>query len=460
MVQSLVKYLKGLNRSRPAVAGVLTDAQFKAVLARECSRCDRNQHGFSVVVFDLASTASSNGELRGMIQTLIQRKRATDVAGWMGANQIGVFLPETYTADAHVFADQVCQEIVRRHYPAPACTVRAYPMPRRASDDTPDDRPRGGGSSRDADVLDTYTQGATHDVSGPVRSHRVEMAAAPEERQALLRRIIQIGIERMAGGDESPSPFVKEAGMRQSDKGFSNATERDSIMEIRSLFTPGLPVWKRLLDIVGATVGLLLASPVLALAAVWIKLVSPGPVFFRQERVGYLGRRFTMLKLRTMHVNNDTARHREYLAQLIHGEAGDKPMVKQESNPFIIPLGRLLRSASIDELPQLINVLRGDMSLVGPRPPIPYEAEEYLVWHTNRFDTVPGMTGLWQVSGKNRLTFKEMVRLDIRYARNITFAQDMKILLKTVPVVFALATEKLWEKFSIRERRDARAEAA
>jgi lipopolysaccharide/colanic/teichoic acid biosynthesis glycosyltransferase len=200
------------------------------------------------------------------------------------------------------------------------------------------------------------------------------------------------------------------------------------------VFVRPVPVWKRGMDILGAAVGLLLLSPLFFVVALYIKLVSPGPVFFRQQRVSYSGRTFTFWKFRTMHCNADTNCHRDYWRTLIHGdpEKGcEIPMAKQDQNPQIIPYGNILRKSCIDELPQLVNVLFGDMSLVGPRPPIPYEVEEYQTWNTCRFDARPGMTGLWQVSGKNRLTFKEMVRLDIRYSRSFSLWLDLKILFLT-----------------------------
>jgi lipopolysaccharide/colanic/teichoic acid biosynthesis glycosyltransferase len=143
-----------------------------------------------------------------------------------------------------------------------------------------------------------------------------------------------------------------------------------------------------------------------------------------------------------MAVDNSAARHKEHMSSLIHN---DIPMNKLDSNndPRIIPFGIFLRKSCLDELPQIINVLWGDMSLVGPRPCLPYEAQQYLRWHARRFDSVPGMTGLWQVSGKNRTTFREMIRLDINYERQRSLWLDLKILLKTVPAIVAMATESL-----------------
>jgi lipopolysaccharide/colanic/teichoic acid biosynthesis glycosyltransferase len=169
--------------------------------------------------------------------------------------------------------------------------------------------------------------------------------------------------------------------------------------------------------------------------------VSKGPVFFRQERVGYRSRVFHLWKFRTYEVDADTAQHRDYLSSLINAsqqqaDTPQPPMTKLDHVPGIIPFGKLLRKSCIDELPQLINVLLGQMSLVGPRPPIAYEVQQYADWHRGRLDAVPGMTGLWQVSGKNRLTFNEMVSLDIQYSRRKSFYLDTRILLKT-PIAIA-----------------------
>ena len=160
------------------------------------------------------------------------------------------------------------------------------------------------------------------------------------------------------------------------------------------------------------------------------QLVSPGPVFFRQERVGFLGRRFKLLKFRTMRVGANLQVHQDHFKQLIVSNAA---MVKLDSlhDTRLIPGGWLLRASGLDELPQLINVLRGDMSLVGPRPCIPSEFEQFLPWQRERITAVPGLTGLWQVSGKNRTTFDEMIRWDIHYARNVSLLLNLKIIALT-----------------------------
>jgi len=224
-----------------------------------------------------------------------------------------------------------------------------------------------------------------------------------------------------------------------------------SIPAIKPFFIRKMPFWKRTLDIMGAIIGLILFFPLMLFISLLIKIISPGPVFFKQQRVGFGGELFEFLKFRTMKVDTDTTKHRKYLEHLINGGSGiDKSemiMTKlDDSNPDIIPFGRILRTTYLDELPQLINVLRGDMSLVGPRPPIPYEVEEYSRWHNGRFDSVPGMTGLWQVSGKNRLTFSQMVRLDVRYSMLLSFWLDIKILLMTPFAIISHIKDGLLKK--------------
>ncbi len=199
---------------------------------------------------------------------------------------------------------------------------------------------------------------------------------------------------------------------------------------------------KRVSDIVIASLALVFLSPLWLIIALLIKFDSKGPVFYLQERVGMDGRIFLVYKFRTMRLDADSDIHREYQRKLIAGHAeanvGDaaQPAYKLRDDPRITSVGRLLRRFSLDEAPQLINVLRGDMSAVGPRPPIPYEVEAYELWHRKRLDMKPGLTGLWQVSGRNRLSFEEMVKLDLFYIENWSLLFDLKIILRTILVVF------------------------
>lgn len=203
---------------------------------------------------------------------------------------------------------------------------------------------------------------------------------------------------------------------------------------------PRIPGWKRALDLTLILASLPVVFPLALLIAGLIRIVSTGPILFRQERVGYLGRRFMCFKFRTMVVNADNAVHQEYLNHLI---SANVPMVKMDErgDPRVILFGPLLRMSGLDELPQILNVLRGEMSLVGPRPCLAYEYDRYLPWQKARFNALPGLTGLWQVSGKNRTTFAEMIRLDIAYARDSSFWLDLKIILKTIPALIGQMRE-------------------
>ena len=188
-------------------------------------------------------------------------------------------------------------------------------------------------------------------------------------------------------------------------------------------------------DIVGSAIALLLFSPLFLIIAAAIKATSAGPVFFRQERVGLNGKTFLFLKFRTMTANNDPLKHKEYIKKFINQQnssATETGVFKLTNDSRITTVGHFLRKTSLDELPQLINVLKGDMSLVGPRPPIPYECDLYDIWHRRRLlSSKPGITGLWQVVGRSRTTFDEMVRLDLKYLREWSLLLDLKIILMT-----------------------------
>lgn len=204
-------------------------------------------------------------------------------------------------------------------------------------------------------------------------------------------------------------------------------------------------VTKRVMDVIGSTVALALLSPLFLLLAIVVKLTSKGPVFFRQERIGQYGVPFVFLKFRSMHVTTDAKIHREFVQNFIAGkpdtstgEINEKIVYKITNDPRVTWIGRVMRRASLDELPQFWNVLKGEMSLVGPRPPIAYEIEAYDVWHRRRLlESKPGITGLWQVHGRSRTTFDEMVRLDLQYSRSWSPLLDIKILLQTPRAVFS-----------------------
>lgn len=196
---------------------------------------------------------------------------------------------------------------------------------------------------------------------------------------------------------------------------------------------------KRVLDVAGASVALATFAPAWAAIAAAIKLTSPGPVLFQQTRLGKDGEPFTFFKFRSMRADVDDRIHREYIAEFLRGgasgEVNGQLYFKLRQDPRITTVGRFLRRTSLDEIPQLLNVLRGEMSLVGPRPPLPYEVTQYDPWHLGRLAAIPGITGYWQVYGRSRVSFAEMVRMDLHYIERASLWLDLKLIVLTVPAM-------------------------
>ncbi len=294
---------------------------------------------------------------------------------------------------------------------------------------------------RSSDLVGWFTPGVAMGLIQPGISGSVAAAArdtALRVRAGLAGRLNGHGVDRVAlelhvhpeaasaesAGLRPVEPLVAESG-----------AERPRARTQRTL--------KRALDVVGSATLLLLFSPVFLLVAPLVKFRSPGPVFLRQPRIGEKGKPFCMLKFRTMHVNVDEKLHQEYTRWFIRKSskecgADTNTVFKLTNDPRVTVMGNFLRKSSLDELPQLWNVLRGEMSLVGPRPPLQYEVDEYKPWHCRRLlEARPGITGLWQVTGRSRTTFDEMVRLDLRYARTHSLWTDIKILLATPRAVIS-----------------------
>ncbi|MFQ5738694.1 MAG: sugar transferase [Acidobacteriota bacterium] len=352
---------------------------FQSVLQLERQRAERSGNPLSLVLFDLEGVNGVQQRSRTTLRELLQeRTRSTDTVGWLDRHRLGAVLPYTPYRGALNLAQDVCAqcglEIPFR--------VLTYPS----------DPPGGTGPSSRQDQT------------------RLSSEPTPETPRT------------SASADE-----VKRGNPRDP----VDARNRDEWP-----FWPlhPIPFWKRWIDIAGSLVGLILLSPILALIASAIKVTSPGPVFYEQDRIGYGGKPFRLIKFRTMHAAADQNQHRRYVRELI-SSGGSLAKLDGKDDPRIFPLGGFLRSSCLDELPQLFNVLRGEMSLVGPRPCLPYEAELFRLWHQRRFDSVPGMTGLWQINGKNATTFAEMIRLDIRYEKNRSFWVDLHILAKTLPAI-------------------------
>jgi lipopolysaccharide/colanic/teichoic acid biosynthesis glycosyltransferase len=387
--------------------GICSAKRFQTMLEGERCRADRNGHEFSLLVLDVRRSDENHIQIPHLAHVLIDRVRSTDRVGWLDNRRIGVILPYTSEAGAWRLADDVCQAMADRAAP-PECSVYTYPSGRDGEN---------GEHSEQLHFADLSPEWKTTSPEG--FSMSAEHASSPNNGFA---------------SQQSRADTVR------------NGHEVANSPEL--LFARRLPLWKRGMDIVGASLALIVLSPLLLLVGLIIKIVSPGPIIFRQERLRCLGRMFSMWKFRTMGINTDASIHKDHVVALINGDKNGNldsrnPMVKLDSHPQIIPLGKFLRKMCLDELPQLVNVLRGEMSLVGPRPPLPYEVEEYPQWCYGRFNAVPGMTGLWQVSGKNRLTFEEMMRLDIRYARQESLWLDTKIILKTPLAIISQIKDSL-----------------
>lgn len=285
-------------------------------------------------------------------------------------------------------------------------------------------------ASRESDIRGWYLQGAVLGVifvevkaDGPVPASDVihaKIAAALSSRLE-IQDVERIDI-RMYLQPDSASNWEDWSGL------YRDLREKDSDKKLHRIV-------KRGLDIVGGATALLVLALPMAVIALLIKLTSKGPILFRQSRVGYRGVPFTFLKFRTMRHSNDGTVHKEFIQRFISGEmnsAGQAAVYKITDDPRITRVGKFLRKTSLDELPQFWNVLTGQMSLVGPRPPIPYEVEYYDIWHRRRvLEVKPGLTGLWQVKGRSRTTFNDMVRLDLQYAKQWSVWLDLKILFET-----------------------------
>lgn len=383
---------------------------FRNILSNEQDRAGRSQEEFSLVVFSMNGTGPGSTQFGHLAEAVIGRIRSTDEVGWLDNQRLGVVLPYTSAAGARRLAADVCRACSATGV-VPDQTIYAYPSKWFSNDSGTRHQSRSGDispGSGAADTPDGYASGK--DISG----RALDLTACSHSMQTRLNHWTQARTRRL---------FCKRR----------------------------LPVWKRAMDIVVASAGLVLLSPLIILISLIIKSMSPGPVFFKQKRAGYMGKPFTMWKFRTMKVNSDPSDHKQYVTKLINGaaengEAFGKPMTKLDDDPRIIPFGKVLRKTCLDELPQLVNVLLGKMTLVGPRPGIDYEVEVYSTWHYRRLHAVPGVTGLWQVNGKNRLTFNQMVRLDIKYLRERSFWLDVSILLKTPFAVLSQVRDRLQEK--------------
>ena len=382
--------------------GIYPVEEFWVILERERARVDRNNHPFSVVAFEILDSLGDTKQTYLLIHVISKRARSSDSIGWLNNHQVGVFLPDTSTGGACKFANDIFQI-------DPAINVFVkylvfkYPSDRFTGMEREKNYPKIRGITSIEDTTNFWS----------VSSNAVYNTVFPS--------FVDTG------------KFINT----KDDNSVENVLEKN--------FVKGIPIWKSTIDVLGSLLGLVILSPLFLIIASFIKIVSPGPIFFKQDRIGYKGKPFNFWKFRTMKVDSEYNIHHKHIHDLVKD---DRPMEKldMENDERIIPFGKFLRQSCLDELPQLINVLHGEMSLVGPRPCLAYEAQEYNLWHTKRFDIKPGMTGYWQVSGKNKTTFKEMIRLDIIYAMQMSFWLDCKILLKTVPTIIRQTINELQKR--------------
>ena len=257
---------------------------------------------------------------------------------------------------------------------------------------------------------------------------RSELTENCADKPRAIDRSTEQTVSLNGNGATSPSLLTRTSDLRTSRRVAAHV-ERSEI-----------PRWKRILDVTLVLLALPCWLPLMILIMGAIRFTSRGPVFYRQERIGYRHRRFMMFKFRTMHVGAETKTHEEYYAYLMRA---DCPMAKLDAqgDSRLIACGRVLRASGLDELPQIFNVLRGEMSLVGPRPCLPSEFQRYEKWQRKRVNGLPGLTGYWQVNGKNETTFSEMITMDLFYLRNMSPWRDLVIIFKTVPALIGQALE-------------------
>ena len=414
-----------LRRPAPPPADALPGPEaFSQSLRVELMRADRGRSRFCLAVFDLSDWAASGDERAdGFAAYLAGRLRATDYAGLLGAGRVGVILWDTDEAGAARFVDKIRSGWVAAR--SPDAVIYAYPS----------DRPIGEpptAARRSVALPDGFADAICPGSPGPVC--RGEEADADHDRSSAPSS----GDDGHAAALESDAdctaaPDAERTGDPQAIARCESAEVEDSddpppvpVLPLEEILLCPLPAWKRAVDVVGAAAGLIALAPLLATVAAAVKWTSRGPALFSQTRDGLGGRKFQIYKFRTMVTDAEALKD-----ALRTQSEQDGPAFKMEHDPRITPLGRWLRKTCVDELPQLWNVLIGDMSLVGPRPLESKESAQTAWWERRRLLVTPGLTCIWQVDGKSKVTFKEWMRMDIRYMHDRSFVGDLGLILRT-----------------------------
>ncbi len=347
---------------------LLNEAAFERAAAGERMRVDRNHSVLTMLAISPPHREAGKPDPLGLLLRVLEgRLRLTDTPGRLRDGRIGVLLPDTGAPGAWKVA---------------------------------------------ADICDVYAPGHARPV--------IEVLVYPDQHEP------HQGDKR----EERETTCVPPVGEPREGELVATAMTVAASDPFDGVFAVTTPTWKRAIDIVGASCGLVLAAPLIGAAALAIRITTPGDVFFRQEREGLGGRKFRICKLRTMRHDAES-----YKDRLRRRSAQDGPAFKMRRDPRVTPVGRILRQTSIDELPQLWNVLRGEMSLVGPRPLPVDESRACTPWQRRRLSVTPGITCIWQVHGRSVVRFDEWVRMDLRYVEERSFWNDLKLLLQTGPAV-------------------------
>jgi lipopolysaccharide/colanic/teichoic acid biosynthesis glycosyltransferase len=356
---------------------------FMPALERERSLSYRVGFTLSFIVFNLEDRYHNLVLRKELEEIVLQRVRAADIVGWLDHMRLGIVMPNTPGEGGKKLAESICQNITHI-LPPPAYKVYIYPT---------------GGFP----VWDDYSQSSKeqHDFAEVVSR---DMPSRWVSNQSVHGEYCLI----------YSHPTAKHVGLDR----------------LNNIFIRPIPRWKRTMDVVGAFIGIIVFLPLMLWTAVAIRLSSPGPVIFKQKRAGRGGKPFDLYKFRTMVVGADELKT---FLSIRNEQTG--PVFKISDDPRVTRVGRFLRKYSIDELPQLMNVLQGDMTLVGPRPPTLDEVPRYDQWHYQRLEVTPGLSCIWQVSGRNEIAFEDWVRMDICYKNASSFRNDLKILLHTLPAV-------------------------
>jgi lipopolysaccharide/colanic/teichoic acid biosynthesis glycosyltransferase len=380
-------------RRTKAEGRLCSSDQLHAILKRERALADRNGHRFSFVVFEVGDTPVADATIQHLTRMLVSRLRFTDEVGWLDRRQIGVVLPDTAADGAGKLINDICLTLAGVGS-SPVCKVYIYPS-QGFCDANASGQPFGGTAK--STVRHTSK---TEDPYLVITGHTAS--------------VVQETATRKRMGEESA-------------------------VELNSLLFRRLPFWKRGIDIIGSLLGIILTAPIMIMIALAIKLTSAGPIIFMQKRIGYRSKPFMMYKFRSMFTGVSDALHEQYTKDFMNGtaEKNEDGAFKLKDDPRLTRIGKFLRRWSLDELPQFFNVLKGKMSLVGPRPDPWYAAAHYAPWyHLRNMMTKPGITGLWQVEGRSQVTCEEMIRMDIKYGQSISFMTDLKLILRTFKTVF------------------------